>query len=531
MSNTKRAVIIGAGPAGLTAAYELLTRAGVQPIVLEKSEYMGGLSRTVNYKGNRIDIGGHRFFSKSDRVMEWWLHMLPMQALQDGPPTITYHHMEQSLPVENHGPDPEKSDKVMLLRPRRSRIYYLRRFFDYPISLSKDTLLKLGFVRTGKIAASYLMSTLFPIKNEQNLEQFFINHFGKELYQTFFKSYTEKVWGVPCTAISAEWGAQRIKGLSIWKALSHALKQTLPRPSSPDITQKGTETSLIEQFLYPKYGPGQMWEEVAAHVKAGGGTILTGYVVNSVITDGHRVRAVGATNVATGQRETFQGDYFFSTAPIRDLLRAFDVPPPAIVREVSEGLVYRDFITVGLLVNRLKLHEDGPQGKRLIADNWIYIQEPDVLVGRLQIFNNWSPYMVADPSRIWLGLEYFCNDTDALWQMPEDELIALAKTELSRIGIIDAVDVLDATVLKMEKTYPAYFGTYNRFDEIRRFVDRFENLFLIGRNGMHKYNNQDHSMLTAMRAVDNIIAGVVDKSNVWEVNTEQDYHEDKAGKK
>jgi protoporphyrinogen oxidase len=270
---------------------------------------------------------------------------------------------------------------------------------------------------------------------------------------------------------------------------------------------------------------------VAAHVKAGGGMILTGYVVNSVITDGHRVRAVGATNVATGQRETFQGDYFFSTAPIRDLLRAFDVPPPAIVREVSEGLVYRDFITVGLLVNRLKLHEDGPQGKRLIADNWIYIQEPDVLVGRLQIFNNWSPYMVADPSRIWLGLEYFCNDTDALWQMPEDELIALAKTELSRIGIIDAVDVLDATVLKMEKTYPAYFGTYNRFDEIRRFVDRFENLFLIGRNGMHKYNNQDHSMLTAMRAVDNIIAGVVDKSNVWEVNTEQDYHEDKAGKK
>jgi protoporphyrinogen oxidase len=532
MPNIKRAVIIGAGPAGLTAAFELLKRAGgVQPIVLEKSEYMGGLSRTVNYKGNRIDIGGHRFFSKSDRVMEWWLHMLPMQALQKGQPTITYHHMKRSIQLEGHGPDPEKSDKVMLLRPRKSRIYYLRRFFDYPISLSRDTLLKLGFIRTCKIAISYLMSALLPIKNEQNLEQFFINRFGKELYQTFFKSYTEKVWGVPCTAISAEWGAQRIKGLSIWKALGHALKQAFPRPSSPDIMQKGTETSLIEQFLYPKYGPGQMWEEVAAQIKAMGGTILTGYVMNSVITDGNRIRAVGATHIATGQGETFEGDYFFSTAPIRDLLRAFDVPPPAMVREVSEGLVYRDFITVGLLVNRLKIHEDSPQGKRLIADNWIYIQEPDVLVGRVQIFNNWSPYMVADPSKIWLGLEYFCNDTDALWQMPADEIIALAKAELSRIGIIDAVDVLDGTVLKMEKTYPAYFGTYNRFDEIRRFVDRFENLFLIGRNGMHKYNNQDHSMLTAMMAVDNIIAGVVDKSNVWDVNTEQDYHEDKAGKK
>jgi protoporphyrinogen oxidase len=530
MSSLKRAVIIGAGPAGLTGAYELLKRAGVQPIVLEKSEYMGGISRTVNYKGNRIDIGGHRFFSKSDRVMNWWLQILPMQVLQNGQQCITYHRMKRSMQLENHGPDPEKSDKVMLLRPRKSRIYYLRRFFDYPITLSKDTLLKLGLIRTFKIGMSYIKSVLFPIKNEVNLEQFFVNRFGKVLYLTFFKSYTEKVWGVPCTAISAEWGAQRIKGLSIWKTLHHALKKTLPRVSSPDITQKGTETSLIEQFLYPKYGPGQMWEEVASRVKAMGGMILTGYVANSLLTDGKRIRAVRATNIATGQSELFEGDYFFSTAPIRDLLRAFDVQPPDHVREVSEGLVYRDFITVGLLVNRLKINENSPQAERLITDNWIYIQEPDVLVGRLQIFNNWSPYMVSDPSKVWLGLEYFCNDTDPLWKMPDNEMAAFAKEELSRIGIIDEVEVLDATVLKMEKTYPAYFGTYDRFDEIRHFVDQFENLFLLGRNGMHKYNNQDHSMLTAMIAVDNIIAGVVDKSNLWEVNTEQDYHEEEAGK-
>ena len=529
--NQQRAIIIGAGPAGLTAAYELLTRSGIKPIVLEKSGYMGGISRTVNYKGNRIDIGGHRFFSKSDRVMKWWLQMIPLQASEGGTAALKYHQMERTVMAAVDAPDPAATDRVMLLRPRKSRIYYLRRFFDYPISLSKDTLFKLGVWRTFRIGVSYVQSALFPVKPEQTLEQFFINRFGRELYGTFFKSYTEKVWGVPCNRISAEWGAQRIKGLSVWSTVTHAFKKLLPRGRAGGIGQKDTQTSLIEQFLYPKLGPGQMWEEVARLVKEKGGEIHTGYAVDSIGTDGWQVTSLEATNSATGAKETFTGDYFFSTAPIQELMRWFDVPPPENVREVSEGLVYRDFMTVGLLMSSLKIHDETPQGKKLISDNWIYIQEPDVLLGRLQIFNNWSPFMVANPSHVWLGLEYFCNQSDALWNLSDERMTALAKEELGRIGIIDAAEVVDSTVLRMEKTYPAYFGTYDRFAEIRQHVDRYGNLFLVGRNGMHRYNNQDHSMLTAMMAVDNIIAGRTDKSGLWDVNTEMDYHEEKEGSK
>jgi protoporphyrinogen oxidase len=522
----KRAIIIGAGPAGLTAAYELLTRTDIQPIVLEKSDCMGGISRTVNYKGNRIDIGGHRFFSKSDRVMSWWLQMLPLEASETGSLAVRYHSMERIVGASQSGPDPASEDRVMLLRRRKSRIYYLRRFFDYPIALSTTTLRKLGLLRTLRIGISYVKSALFPLKQERTLEQFFINRFGKELYNTFFRSYTEKVWGVSCSHIGAEWGAQRIKGLSVWAAIAHALKKAVHRGGG-DIGQKDTETSLIEQFLYPKFGPGQMWEEVARLIKEKGGEIRTGCRVDRVCTDGWRVKSLEATNSATGVKETFAGDYFFSSAPIRELLRSFDVAPPASTLEVSDGLVYRDFITVGLLVKSLKIHDQTPQGRKLIGDNWIYIQEPDVQLGRLQIFNNWSPFMVADPSYVWLGLEYFCNQSDALWNRSDEDMAALAKEELSKIGIIEAAEAIDSTVLRMEKTYPAYFGTYDRFAEIRQYVDRYENLFLVGRNGMHRYNNQDHSMLTAMLAVENIIAGTTDKSNLWEVNTEADYHEEK----
>ena len=510
----------------MTAAYELLTRTDIKPIVLEKSEYMGGISRTVNYRGNRIDIGGHRFFSKSDRVMEWWLKMLPLEASEAGPAAIRYHRMEKRIEPSASGPDPESVDLVMLLRGRKSRIYYLRQFFDYPISLSKDTVLKLGLWRTFKIGVSYIKSALFPIKNEQTLEQFFINRFGRELYGTFFKSYTEKVWGVPCDQISAEWGAQRIKGLSVWSTITHAVKKVFKGGGGADLAQKGTQTSLIEQFLYPKLGPGQMWEECARQVKDMGGEIHTGWTVQRLITDGWRVKVVEAADAA-GQAKVFEGDYFFSTAPIQELMRAFDVAPPQNVLDVSDGLVYRDFITVGLLVRSLKINDETPQGKQLIRDNWIYIQEPDVLLGRLQIFNNWSPFLVAEAGTVWLGLEYFCNDTDEIWNLSDERIAALAKGELSKIGIIDASEVLDSTVLRMPKTYPAYFGTYDRFSEIRAHVDRYENLYLVGRNGMHRYNNQDHSMLTAMSAVDDIIAGKTDKSALWEINTEMDYHEER----
>jgi protoporphyrinogen oxidase len=529
MAKTKTAIIIGAGPAGLTAAYELLTRAGIRPIILEKSQFMGGISRTVNFKGNRIDIGGHRFFSKSERVMKWWLNMMPLEASVPEP-VIQYHRMTARV---GGGPvaavaEPEDTDRVMLVRPRKSRIYYLRSLFEYPISLSKSTLAKLGLLRTIRIGLSYFRSTLFPLKEEKTLEQFLINRFGRELYRTFFKDYTEKVWGVPCDKIGAEWGAQRIKGLSLLKALRHALKTLLPKRAKSDIAQKSTETSLIEQFLYPKYGPGQMWEEAARRVKELGGQILTGYQVDGIETEGNRVRAIRATNPKTGCQEVFEGDHFFSTMPVRELVRGLEPTPPPNVREVADGLVYRDFITVGLLVSRLKLKDESSNGQKLIRDNWIYVQEPDVLIGRLQIFNNWSPHMVANPDTVWLGLEYFCNDTDRLWSSPDEELMQLGRRELDKIGIIDSADVLDGTVIRMEKTYPAYFGTYDRFPEIRTYVDAFENLFLLGRNGMHRYNNQDHSMLTAMVAVDNILAGETGKANLWDINTEEQYHEEKS---
>ena len=505
-----KAIIIGAGPAGLTAAYELLTRTGIQPIVIERFDYMGGISRTVQYKGNRMDIGGHRFFSKSDRVMNWWLEQLP-----------------QEVPGEAGDKDAEIHDEVMLVRTRKSRIYFLRKFFEYPIQLSKATLVNLGPARTLRIGLSYLRAVMFPIRKVENLEQFFINRFGRELYLTFFKSYTEKVWGVPCNKISAEWGAQRIKGLSIRKAIAHFLKQS---GKDGDIAQKGTETSLIEQFLYPKFGPGQMWEKIAGRVQEMGGEILVNFDVTSMEVRDGRVVAIAGKD-SNGVERRFSGDYFFSTTSVKELIEAMvrgNSPVPQNVREVAGNLEYRDFIAVGVLVDKLKVQEPGGRVGQLVSDNWIYIQEPDVLVGRLQVFNNWSPFLVADRSKVWLGAEYFCYEGDELWTRPDEEIAKLAIDELAKIDIIDRGDARDAVVVRMAKTYPAYFGVYDRFQEVRDYVDTIPNLYLIGRNGMHKYNNQDHSMLTAMTAVDNIIAGRSDKRNIWDVNTEQDYHETKT---
>ncbi len=522
----KRALIIGGGPAGLTAAYELITRAGVRPLVCEKLGLLGGIARTVNYKGNRIDIGGHRFFSKSDRVMDWWHAMMPFQQTAAAVQKIDYQGASREIRMTDSA-DPEKRDDVMLLRSRRSRIYFLRRFFDYPISLSRNTIANLGLARMVRIGIGYIRARLFPIRPEVTLEDFFINRFGRELYATFFESYTEKVWGLPCARISAEWGAQRVKGLSITKAIAHAVRSQFSRER--DIAQKKVETSLIEQFLYPKFGPGQMWELCAEKIGALGGEVRTGLDVRKLHLEGNRIRAAEVVHPGDGRTERIEADYFFSTMPVRDLVAALtaggaDIPAP--VRETARDLPYRDFITVGMLLSDLKVKPDAHEGGALIRDNWIYIQEPDVLVGRLQIFNNWSPYLVADPSKVWVGLEYFCNEGDSLWNRTDEELAALGREELSRIGIIEHGAVLDSTVIRAEKTYPAYFGAYEQFDTVRAYLDPIENLFLIGRNGMHRYNNQDHSMLTAMTAVDNIIAGITDKSNIWAVNTEQDYHEE-----
>ena len=523
-AKASRAIIIGAGPAGLTAAYELLERTSIQPLVLEMSGIMGGISRTVSYRGNRLDIGGHRFFSKSDRVMDWWLRILPLEHLLDDSVQISYQNNHRRL-ASGPGRDPEVNDGVMLVRNRLSRIYFMRRFFQYPITLSAETIKNLGPRKVMRIGLSYARSALRPIVPERTLEDFFINRFGHELYLTFFKSYTEKVWGVQCREISAEWGAQRVKGLSISKAIGHFVKTRFNR--NVKITAKSVETSLIERFLYPKYGPGQMWEEVGRQVKARGGEILTGW---RVVRLGHetntRMRWVEAVNCSSGELLRFEGDLFFSTMPVKDLVAGLDPEPPTDIKRIAAGLIYRDFITVGLLCDRMALHDCNGNGRTM--DNWIYIQEPDVHVGRVQIFNNWSPYMVSDPSKTWLGLEYFCFEGDQLWNKSDQDLIELAMQEMERIGMVRRLEVIDATVVRMPKTYPAYFGTYGEFAEIVRYADQFDNLFLIGRNGMHKYNNQDHSMLAAMTAVDNVVKGIRSRDNLWSLNTEQDYHEDKG---
>jgi protoporphyrinogen oxidase len=525
MHNPDTAVIIGAGPAGLTAAYELLVRSDFKPIVVEMSEMMGGISRTVEFKGNRIDIGGHRFFSKSDRVMQWWLEMLPLEPGVEEEFSVRYQGKERVVAPASSRRPTDDPDRVMLVRSRKSRIFFNRAFFDYPIRLNLQTLRNLGFSRVVRIVVSYLKARVLPLREESDLEAFLINRFGRELYRTFFQSYTEKVWGVPCHEIGAEWGAQRIKGLSITKAVIHALSRVVKKDRT--VSQRDTETSLIERFLYPKLGPGQMWETCAERVQELGGEIRTNLRVQSLKCDGNKILSVKAVDPRSGEKAEFQGDVFFSTMPVRNLIRGLGEGVPDSVREVAEGLIYRDFLTVGLLVDRLRIRDsdDGEDG--LLKDNWIYIQEPDVLVGRIQIFNNWSPAMVADPDLVWLGMEYFCNETDDLWGLSDEDLKKLGAEELERLGFIDAGAVREATVIRMPKTYPAYFGTYDRFGEIREYLDSIENLFLVGRNGMHRYNNQDHSMLTAMTVVDNLLAGSWEKGNVWDVNVEQEYHESK----
>ena len=522
---TKTVLIIGAGPAGLTAALELLRRSGeFTPIVVETLDQVGGLARTVRHHGNRMDIGGHRFFSKVDWVMDWWREILPVSA-----------EMSTFVPVRDPSANLDAADalaerapeKSMLLRPRLSRIYYLRRFFDYPISLSVRTLRNLGPVRIVKTGVSYLRASLFPIRPEKNLEDFFINRFGRQLYLTFFKDYTEKVWGVQCDRISPEWGAQRIKGLSITRAIAHALRK-MAKGVSGDVGQKGVETSLIEKFLYPKLGPGQMWETVADTVTSMGGRVLLSTKLVRLTRSGERITGAVCEDTVTGERREFACDAVISSMALKDFALALDPPPPDDVLEIATGLAYRDFITVGVLLARLLPNAHVRRGfsNNMFPDTWIYVQESDVKVGRLQIFNNWSPAMVADRAKIWIGMEYFCNEGDELWRRSEAELASLAVEELARLDLAAAADVLDVRVLKVEKAYPAYFGAYDRFDALRAWLDGIANLYPVGRNGMHRYNNQDHSMVSARLAVDCILDPSLAKTAIWAVNVEQEYHEE-----
>ena len=529
MTQKQSVVIIGGGPAGLTAAWELVKDGGSEQYdvtVLEATREFGGISRTVKHDGNRMDIGGHRFFSKDDRIMDWWKDVLPLQ----GAPSYDDKKLHREHDMEPGGPDPEIEDKVMLKRHRVSRIYWNRHFLDYPISLSANTLKAMGFKLTMVAGFSYLKSMVHKLP-ETNLENFYINRFGRKLYSMFFEGYTEKLWGRHPSEISADWGAQRVKGLSIMGVLKNAFQKLLPKKRD----NSEVETSLIEEFWYPKLGPGQLWETVESNCEAAGVKVITdANVVEIRQKDGKSASVVYEDS--EGNRTEMAADDFISSMPVKDLVNAVDAsdqPAPKDMTEIANGLPYRDFVTVGLLVKHLRLTNttDIPTlgNPPIVPDCWIYVQDPGYKVGRLQIFNNWSPYLVKDvDNTVWIGLEYFCEEGDSFWNMTDEEATKFAIQELTRMQVINGPqDVLDSHRERVKKAYPAYFDTYDRMPELVDYLDSFGNLYCVGRNGQHRYNNMDHSMATAIEAVKDIKSGETSKDNVWSVNTDKSYHEEK----
>lgn len=516
----KKVLIIGAGPAGLTAAYELLSRSGdYEVVVLEESSALGGISRTVNYKGNRMDMGGHRFFSKVPEVNEWWEKMLPLQGRMPFDDIRLGRHST----VTAGGPDPEQTDRVMLRRNRLSRIFFNSRFFDYPISLKMETIRNMGFGTTMMVGFSYL-KTLFHKRPEKSLEDFYINRFGKKLYSMFFENYTENLWGRHPREISPEWGAQRVKGLSIKAVLKDIFGKLFHKKN------RKVETSLIEEFSYPKLGPGQLWEITAAEIEKLGGTILMNARVTGLERDEQGIlRALSFEQ--EGQIRRLEGDVIISSMPVKDLVVGMNnVPEKALA--IAKGLPYRDYMTVGVLVPKILLKNETkiPTIGNIVPDNWVYVHDKKVKMGRFQVYNNWSPYLVKDIDHtVWIGLEYFCNEGDAMWSLSDEDFARLGISEMVKIGLIGSESqVLDSHVERVKKAYPAYFDTYEKMDELRSFLDSIPNLFCVGRNGQHRYNNIDHSMCTSFEAVKNILAGVSSKDNIWNVNTEKEYHEEKA---
>lgn len=514
----KRVLIIGAGPAGLTAGYELLKQDpnAYQVTILEESDAIGGISRTVVHEGNRMDIGGHRFFSKDPQVMAFWESIMPLQ----GEPSFDDKELGREKPLAENGPAPDREDKVMLVRNRVSRIYYNKKFFDYPISMKPQTFRNMGLWCTAKAGCSYLKSAIFK-KPEDSLENFYINRFGKVLYQMFFEGYTEKLWGRHPREISADWGAQRVKGLSVRALLKDMWKKAV------GTKDKGTtETSLIEQFWYPKLGPGQLWEQVACHIEEMGGTILKNHGVTRLEKQGNRI-----TKVYCGDT-CFEGDIIISSMPVKDLMENITGDTPSSqITQIATGLPYRDFVTVGLLVPRLHLKNETPIKTlgNVVPDCWIYVQDTGVKLGRIQIFNNWSPYLVKDPHHsVWIGLEYFCTEGDDFWNMTDEQSIAFATQELISMGVIDEGKVLQSHRERVKKAYPAYFDTYAQMDQLTDYLNTIENLYCVGRNGQHRYNNMDHSMVTAMRCAQHISGSLQDKTEIWKVNTDKEYHESKS---
>lgn len=515
----KKVLIIGAGPAGLTAAYELLDKSNnYEVIVFEESNMIGGISRTVEYKGNRMDMGGHRFFSKVPEVNEWWEKMLPTQGTMPKDDVI----LNRTSTIIPNGPDPEKTDRVMLRRNRLSRIFFKQKFFDYPVSLKFETLKNMGFFTTIVVGFSYLKSVLFKRK-ENSLEDFYINRFGKKLYSMFFENYTANLWGRHPSQISPEWGAQRVKGLSIVAILKDMFGRLFHKKN------RKVETSLIEEFSYPKLGPGQLWELTAKEVCDKGGRVILNARVVNIIKNGDN-QVTGVTYIKDGRPITENGDYIISSMPIKDLVAGLnDVPENC--QAIAKGLPYRDYMTVGVLISHLNLKNKTKIKTmgNIVPDDWVYVHDKSVKMGRFQIYNNWSPYLVKDVEHtVWMGLEYFCNEGDEMWSMTDDAFAKMGISEMVKMHLIDSdKDVLDYHVERVKKAYPAYFDTYEHIDELRSYLDSIPNLYCVGRNGQHRYNNLDHSMCTSFEAVRNILNGKTTKENIWNVNTEKEYHESK----
>jgi len=514
----KKVVIIGAGPAGLTAGYYLLKNSNdYEVVIIEKDNQVGGISKTINYNGNRMDLGGHRFFTKDDKINEIWQEILPIQGKG------SYDDLKLSTQKSfvKNGPNPEKEDKVFLIRNRVSRIFYNNKFFAYPVNLSFNTIKNLGLIRTVESGFSYLKS-IFLKKEESNLENFYINRFGKKLYTIFFKGYTEKLWGREPKNIDSSWGKQRVKGISLVEVLKDSFCRLFK------IKNKSKETSLIEQYYYPKYGPGQMYEEMEKLFVKMGGTIFKEHEVVKINNNSNKINSVVCLD---GKKEVeIKADIFISSMPIKDLINGMNKVPKNIY-SIAINLPYRDFITVGLIVDKLKIKNNTKIKtlNNIVPDCWIYVQSTEVKLGRIQIFNNWSPYLVKDiNNKVSLGLEYFCFENDDLWNSNNKELKELAKEELIKIGLLESdCEIYDYHVERVQKAYPAYFDSYKDFDKVKEYLNKFNNLFCIGRNGQHRYNNMDHSMECAITCIDNILNNVKSKDNIWNVNTEETYHEEK----